>query len=193
MHDTMTTQPQTGAKWPSEISQKAVTEALSDVPALAEWPEGVTFHDAPDVEALGALIVPKLHKHLNGHGILFVYREKLSFRGSPAWAIASKLSAKDQWLLGVERKRATLGPARFLLTVNWEVWHGLDLLQKCALVDHELAHMGLEERDDELASVMIPHDLEEFVPIVARWGNWRRAVSLMGAAMAQLELGLVEQ
>jgi hypothetical protein len=75
----------------------------------------------------------------------------------------------------------------FVMVVSEPVWEILPPDKRMPLVDHELCHLWAEaDQVDEDDADAIPeepvkislnsHDVEEFSPIVRRWGLWREEV-----------------
>jgi hypothetical protein len=151
--------------------QKALTTAI---PAV--WPEETAFEEADQVRAIGTVLVQTIHKHLAECRIRYLFVEGME---KPDRVILGKC-AKAQPIV------AFLAGVDFVITVNWETYAHLSPEQRIALIDHELCHAGV---NDKGKWVVLSHDIEEFRPIVRRWGFWKADVEAFAAEVgAQLEL-----
>lgn len=146
------------------------------------------FISAPDVEDIARELIEKYHGHLAGARIAYRSRVSVVPEGSrsktaPSWR------SRGHLLYG--RTMRVSGPVReltgedgeqvdFLVLVNGDVWNALSDDQKHAVVDHELSHCGENEAGNWAIEA---HDVEEFGPVVARWGLWREEVRAFDAAL----------
>lgn len=72
----------------------------------------------------------------------------------------------------------------YILTINSEAWASFEGKQKRALVDHELAHIVVSvDRKGAVQYKLKPHDVEEFIHIVKRYGSWTGGLKKMKSAM----------
>lgn len=62
--------------------------------------------------------------------------------------------------------------ADYILTLNADAWPKMSEKQHKALVDHELYHMALKKSKKGTIFALRHHDVEEFVEIVKRYGDW---------------------
>jgi hypothetical protein len=151
--------------------QKALSTAI---PAV--WPEETAFEEADQVRAIGTVLVQTIHKHLAEARIRFLFVEGME---RPDRIILGKCARSQpivSFLAGVD----------FVITVNWEAYGTLTPEQRIALIDHELCHAGINEKGKW---VVLSHDIEEFRPIIRRWGFWKSDVEAFAAEVgAQLEL-----
>lgn len=99
---------------------------------------------------------------------------------------AKKISSLNAWLaMDVsDRENKTLPAPFFVIELSWEIWRRLPLAKRVALVDHELAHCGY---NDKAKPAMQPHDCEEFSAIVARHGMWSNDIRELVDAARQSE------
>lgn len=157
-------------------------EALA-TPLLGKWdPEGPAYREAPQPEAIGRFVVEAIHEHLVNARIGYVFRERMDRNGKIRLATASKVGAKLQYFSELD----------FLIEVNWTAWAELTPLQRIALIDHEICHCGTEETESgETRFILIPHDVEEFGSIVARWGLWQPDLERFGNVI-QRQLNLFD-
>lgn len=168
----------------SEEAQKVI-ESLTMKQALEVedgiiWPDGQKFMAAKGPEAIGAVLVKKLHLHLRDYRILYLFREKIKSRDRIVLGKASK----------ADPKLAFFTDATFVMEINHECWWGSPADAKVALIDHELSHFGIDIDDDgEKAPILLHHDIEEFARIIERWGLWKNDVRRL-AEVIQLGLAL---
>lgn len=157
---------------------RAAIEAALCTGLLAAWPEkDVRFTDADQAAALGRILVRELHPELHRARIRYLFRETMS-RGE--WIRLGK-AARAQPIVSY------LADLDFILTFNWTAWKGMTREQRCALVDHELCHCGVDLEHDRF--VIVHHDVEEFGAIVRRWGLWKQDLRQFAVQAAQqLEL-----
>lgn len=83
----------------------------------------------------------------------------------------------------------------FIILLNRVVWIALPPDARRALLDHELYHCGskISEKTGETTWISKRHDVEEFVPIVRRYGLWREDVkALVNAALKREQAGLFD-
>lgn len=162
----------------SLMTSAAIRDALATVVPGGEWPKDRKVRSAEQPGAIGDVLVQHVHKHLVNVSIGYLFRENMGERDRATLAKASKTSGPLEWY----------SRHAFLVQVNWTSWLTLSPEQKVALIDHELAHFGLEDTKNGTNYVMIAHDVEEFTAIVQRWGLWRPDLRKMSAAMAQRDL-----
>lgn len=75
------------------------------------------------------------------------------------------------------------------LVVNDNVWQRADDGCKAALVDHLLSHLGVEVGADGYEQwTILPHQVEEFMPVVKRHGLWNASLLALGTVTRQLAL-----
>lgn len=144
-----------------------------------EWEEGETYAQAHAPRAVARILLPRLHAALAGLVFRYLWREEFARLGRVRLGQASVVSGKLRYFTGAD----------FLLEFNWTAWQHLTPLQQVALVDHELMHCGVDAKTGR--SILLPHDVEEFGPIVERWGLWKPDLAGFGDAMrAVLQLSL---
>lgn len=150
---------------------RALTEALA-TPALAAWPEGEAYQDAPPPAAIAKIIIPVLHRHLLEPGkarIIHLFKENLPRSLAKAEKVGAKVRFLSDW--------------DFTIEYDWTQWRQLSAEQRIALVDHELCHCAYDSDSEKW--VLREHDVEEFGEVVDRWGLWRPALTEFGGAMRQ--------
>lgn len=82
----------------------------------------------------------------------------------------------DKWgtISIVSKKQRQAGiDGDYILTLNGSAWPKMPEKQRKALVDHELYHMSKKKTKNGTSFKLRDHDVEEFIEIVKRYGNWR--------------------
>lgn len=135
------------------------------------------FGDAPEVEEIARVLIPRHHSHLVEAKIRYLWRYgKWESQGQTTLGKCYRLSARDEFLTG----------HNFLIMINWPAWQASTPEQRTALVDHELSHAGMDEdKDGNPRWVTVPHDVEEFAAIIERHGLWKPDVERFGKVAAR--------
>jgi len=129
------------------------------------------FWNAPDdVTTIARTILDDHHPDLADVEIAFLMRSPTAKRnGREVWGSASRANAKQRALSGKN--------IEFVIEFSSDVWEGLSIFQKRALIDHELCHCVCSVDDEgEVTYSMRGHDLEEFDDIVQRHGEWNETI-----------------
>lgn len=98
------------------------------------------------------------------------------------WINDVKADADGHLMLGkcwkIGPREAALHEHDFAIGFNREVWNQVDAQMREAIVDHELAHVGIKVREEtgESSWYVVKHDLEEFTSVVKRRGLYREGV-----------------
>lgn len=134
------------------------------------------YFEAPEVRDVARPIIAEHHAHLLDIRIEYVFRSDTASKGGKdVWGTARKVSNLQAYLASGDEDGE--GEAFFVIEIARPVWIKLNDQQKSALVDHELCHCWREdeEKDDRIITKLslLPHDLEEFHSIYARYGAWR--------------------
>ena len=136
---------------------------------------------APEVEKIAIQCIGDHHSHLVEANIKYLFRRgKWSSQDRETWGKAYKASDRDKFLSGYD----------FILAINITVWSQLKGDQRIALVDHELSHCSRGD-DDKAGNPMWyirGHDLEDFVPVVRRYGPWNEDARRYLAAAEKKEI-----
>lgn len=155
--------------------------AALGLPILAAWPEESSFALAPQAEAIGRVLIPVLHDHLNtphpAARIAYLFRKEIKNKAG----VASKAGGKLQFLSDYD----------FTIEINWTAWRLMTAEQRIALVDHELLHCAYDFEKEKWA--MREHDVEEFREIIDRWGLWHPALRTFGQSVTTAQTSLFEQ
>lgn len=158
------------------IVRGKLTAAVEDVAVPATWDEDQTYVEAEQPAAIGWALISAVHQPLTNASIAYLYRRKMQAKGIPRVSKATAASPLVRHLTEFD----------FVLEFNWELWRGLQPRTRIAWVDHELAHCG---RDDETeVPTILLHDVEDFIPVVRRWGAYNTGMSQLVRTLEQLDL-----
>ena len=158
---------------PDQLSeQRMALESAVEVLQPKVWPEGTKRLEATQASLIAKALIPRLHKDVKRARVGYLFREKMQGRGMVKLATAKKASADLEYFAELD----------FVIDFNHEAWLQLTPIAKIALVDHELAHLGV---GDDGGFCLVPHDIEEFCAIVGRWGLWRPSLVTFGHVCSQ--------
>ena len=158
-----------------ETTFKRLQKAL-EVTVPVNWPEEKNYVEAKAVKAIAEAILRPFHADLVTARIGYLFRKEWKRKGK---TVRAKLSVASGWAQYV-------GKVDFVMEVNWTVWRFLTAAQRIALIDHELCH-AWQDLDSGAWKTAV-HDIEEFLPIIERWGLWEPDLEKLGATMQQLSL-----
>lgn len=163
----------TAEKWPEALAMQAdaLDVAVAQGIDFDKWPQGEKVIEARQPRAIAEALIPALHPHLKGARIAYLWFENKEKNGKVILGHAAKASPKVRFF----------GDVEFVIEFNHKTWKDAKPEQLAALVDHELCHCGIVEKDGEERPTMIAHDVEEFGAIVSRWGLWKSDLQLFGA------------
>lgn len=137
------------------------------------------------------------HKSLINERVEFVFMSKTpNSKGRALWGRAKKMTGLQAALANPGGLPEHFGDAQefFVIEISEEVWVAITDEQREALLDHELAHCGVEYDDhDNKKLVMYAHDLEEFNEIVERHGAWKGDVKRFGEKLQARQMKLPEE
>lgn len=137
------------------------------------------FTWAEAVQIAAEDLIGLYHERLKDVRVEYVFHPKVGHsHGRVVMAKARRISGLAAFLASTAGAE---GAAFFVLDVALEAWEVLSAKQRYALVDHELAHMGV---DEDGKPYLIGHDLEEFEQIVWRHGLWRSDIESFAIAIA---------
>jgi len=145
------------------------------------------FVPAPEVETVARTIIREHHPHLQNARLDYLFSVKeIHSKGKEVWGTMRKVSSLAAFLAG---ETDGDGPgAFFCMVISQPVWRALDQARREALVDHELSHAWIEEKEDgSLSLQLLHHDLEEFMGVVLRRGLWRNEVEQFADVVAQAQ------
>lgn len=142
---------------------------------------GTTFTSAPEVKTIAEELIQKYHPSLRDFAprIEYVFTDKTPKKGGKeVWGTMRKITNLAAFLAQDEfSQEQGINDPFFVMTITKPVWDILQHDKRVALVDHELCHAVVEEKEDGKNRLLIvPHDLEEFTCIVKRHGLWREDV-----------------
>ena len=169
-----------------------VTEEFVPAPELEEWLRATFIRD-------GELRNPD-HQHLIAADFCCLWTSALNLRGGRGVAATAEMPnvAGPSWAKARARYQLTSWFGRvptFILTFDALHWAAATDRGACALSEHELYHCG--HRHDEFGSpkytqdgdpvfYLRPHDVEEFIGVVRRYGPvLGQAADLVAAATAR--------
>lgn len=133
------------------------------------------YSKAPAVERIGRELIAEHHRHLTNTRVEYLFIDKTPTRsGKEIWGTARRISSLAAFLADDGEE----GEPFFCITISSPVWNTLTEEKRRALVDHELSHCWIEEKEDGSQSlVLLSHDLEEFAAVVLRHGLYREEVA----------------
>lgn len=141
------------------------------------------YSPAPEVEKIANQLIPKYHGHLLDFDVKieYVFTNKTPKKnGKEVWAYVRKISSLPAYLAN---SAAQTDGDFFVMVVSQPVWDVLPQDKRIPLVDHELCHLLAEaDQEDEddaddipenpVKLLLKPHDVEEHIAIVRRYGFW---------------------
>lgn len=170
-------------------------------PGYIPAPEVLAWVKSEILDESGVLYNPE-HKHLEFADVQFLWTgepyikqmrqilgqtEEVTFRAS-AWQKGRQEQQMTEWFGGVPQ---------FLITLDAHYCATCSDLEFCALVEHELYHVGHEKDEygqpkfskDGLPKLGLrPHDVEEFVGVVRRYGPTPDVEKMIQAAKSAPEV-----
>ena len=137
------------------------------------------YDPAPEVKKIADELISKYHSHLLDFSVKMEYRfiDKIPKKGGKeVWGTCRKISSLPASLAAGNPD----GDPFFCIVISKPIWDVLPDEKRVTLVDHEITHAFVEYNDDDENPVVKlsikPHDLEEFVSIVKRYGMWRQDI-----------------
>ena len=140
------------------------------------------FWKAESVQKVAEELIPKYHQEITDYDIRVDYwfTDKVTKKnGKEVWGLCKKVS-------GFNAANAADNPDGedfYAIIIPEIIWTAISDKGKTALTDHELCHIGVEYDADEdgdasedaVKKRLVPHDMEEFLCINRRYGNWQDA------------------
>lgn len=176
---------------PNGLCMKCTAKKLEKYPApqfrYAENEQ--EYAPAAEAEEIGRELVRKHHHWLDDAEvkIVYVFVKNSSVKGGKeVLGRAKKIGGLNAWLTLPEEMRANVTKPEvfFLIELSWASWQYMNDNQKVALVDHELAHCGINENGKPMLNA---HDCEEFFSVVSRHGQWSNDITLLVKAARDAE------
>lgn len=135
----------------------------------------MSYSIAVDVKECADHLIAQYHPHLAGVRIGYLFREKAGMKGGRLVAgQASKFPKKLAPLFrnfSLEMGEEDPEDYVFLIEVAWDLWKEMSEREQWALVDHELCHCSVEEKEDgNIKYSIVGHDYEEFHSVIERHG-----------------------
>ena len=108
-------------------------------------------------------LIKQFHSHLATKSMKFLFVNKpITRKGRSVAATAEKIGDKI---------RAISDDTDFLIVISAPVWVDLSDELRQYILDHELSHCFVEEKDDgEEKNKILPHDFEDFTDVIRRRG-----------------------
>lgn len=122
------------------------------------------YKPTSDVIDLVESVMKRYHEHLEDAEIGILFRDEAPKSGSHVTFAQAKRVKDDDRAAGL--------PYDFIIWFAEDQWDRLTDAQREALVDHELCHLDMKEKDGILRPVMLDHDITEFNCIIERHGLW---------------------
>lgn len=120
---------------------------------------------APEVETLAKKIIEKYHDHLFGARIKYLFKNDKWIKKGKVILGQAKMAAEDVRFIS---------DFDFIIIINRNAWNNATSDVREALIDHELHHCLVEiENNGESKFSILDHDVQEFIPIVGRYGLWQ--------------------
>lgn len=144
-----------------------------------------TFYFAKEVRHIALKLISEHHRHLINVKIEYLFSSKeMKSKGKIVLGSMRKISSLNAFLAG---EQAADGPgAFFCMVINAPAWDGLNEAQRVALVDHELCHAWVEEKEDGTPVYQIlAHDVEDFSSVILRHGLWTEDLVQFNDVMVQ--------
>lgn len=164
------------------------------------------YSEAVEARELGVMLIERVteHAHLNDALIGYVFRDdELTRRGKVTAAEAilverilqseKRYGRIVRWaILRILPQFETL-PPDFLILIDRNIWEGMGIEERVALVDHELSHCWYATAEDGVTQkfhqdgspmwAIRGHDLEEFCGVVTRNGLWNEDLAMFARAV----------
>lgn len=136
------------------------------------------FDPADDVEEVAHELIPKYHSHLANAEIAYLfYNKEIKRKGKRIAGTAETCGKKVKALCDKD----------FVITISYPVWKDLEDEQRLALVDHELEHCLVTEKEDgSMKCSTIPHDMEEFNAIISRHGLYHAGLEMLSNTILEV-------
>jgi len=154
------------------------------------------YVEAVEARELGAMLLERVaeHEHLRDAQIGYIFRDdEITRRGKvvEAEAILVERILQSEKRYGRIVRWAILRvlpqfgetPPDFIVLIDRNIWEGLQLEERVALIDHELSHCWYATEDDGVTQkfhmdgspwwAIRGHDVEEFCGVVERNGLWK--------------------
>lgn len=122
------------------------------------------YQPTRDVIELVESVMKRYHPHLEDARIGVLFRDEAPKSGNGVTYGQAKRVKDDDKAAGLEYD--------FIIWFAEDQWELMTEAQREALVDHELCHCDLVEKDGKLQPKMRDHDITEFNCIIERHGLW---------------------
>lgn len=149
--------------------------ALNDDPPPIDMGEGNRYKEAPDVSRVARVLIRELHDELEGLDFRCCFRGNVRSGGEKKAATVSTPPGRWKKWTGID----------FYIDVALPSWNDMSAAERIRVVDHELCHLEADEDGVTTGG----HEIEEFAPIIRRWG-WAESQKEFGRTASQIEMGL---
>lgn len=138
------------------------------------------YDSAETVEELAKELIRDYHTHLINKKIKYLFVNKpIKRQGQIVAATAEKISKKVA---------AISDNIEFLIVVSYPIYNDLSDELKRYVIDHELSHCFIDDPNDdgEEKNMLLPHDFEDFISIVERYGPIREEIRKLNEVLKEL-------
>ena len=152
--------------------------------------EAILFRRDKDLETVAERLISMFYPEFEGEVEIAVVMRSDNFTGKPRrLAQIEKLVGFKAWLFKSSRvapydERFTDPGAVFIIQIVEPRFERLSAEQKIAVIDHELAHISINETSGDL-TVDAEHDIEEFSSIARRHGLYHEGLMIFAEAIEQ--------
>ena len=130
-----------------------------------------TYEFAPEVETAAKPLIEAYHGHLKEAHISYVFRDK-AWRKACSRVVLGKAARRNELDQLLSPKTED-----FVMIIAKDKWETMSDVEKRALIDHELCHMGVSISADATTKFILrPHLIEEFPENLARFEHRRLAL-----------------
>lgn len=153
----------------------------------------VQYRPATEVEEVARTLIRDYHRSLTNVRIEYLFTNRTPVKsGRDVWASVRRIGSLPAYLAGETDPDGS--GALFCMVVAEQIWSALPHLKRVALIDHELCHCFVDQDEEgNEKPILLGHDLEEFVAVVARHGQWRNEVATFLQAAERAEPGLLDE
>jgi Putative phage metallopeptidase len=88
-----------------------------------------------------------------------------------------------------QKRDALLHDFNAIILIDKFYWHGHEN-KRAPLLYHELCHLAWDEDTNKL--ITVGHDIEDFLKVYRRYGDWQKDIEKINVAHLQLQLELVQ-
>lgn len=173
-----------------EVRDAGQNGKQDDKPKKEKGANKVLFDSFDAGQEFARKLIPKHHHDLAAANILFLCRSKsIKRNGTPVPGTVrlanpcEKVLTRESGLFSANDNDTA---AHFVVFIALDVWNGLEVKQRTALIDHLLTRMLAEEDEQtgEMNYRIRPPDVQEFADIAERHGAWNTSLAEMRHSLA---------